>query len=341
MNTLLTAGLAIGLVMEPAQTTEILPVSPDVVAMVAQGCRPDSAFGLKMNEPYRGERMRQLGATAAPFVSMEVVATSRSKTLVGVDLWGYSADDAGTSEQRRAAAADLLEILDVAVEEAGLFAVREWDEEGETIVYSEPVDAPASKLRLELTRMGVSVIVGCADEARRRLALDEALGRTRVERPVKPSLPEPAAPDPTDCDDPVRAEAAYDRFEAGGGHDLTNFIRASSEYFEHLTQWYGQELVDRGVWTEAQRNAFLLSFLEDPVISRGFREQMARLEPLLETTVEVAERRDAGDAVGACQAAIRLTDLISTIGSANDVQWGRVTALYRAEAARLGVTLEE
>lgn len=341
MKTLLTTGLALILAAGPAPAIGQIPdASPSVIALIAKSCTPTSAFGFDIGQRYDGGRMRQLGAGFDPFGSAEVLATQRSKTLFGVDLWGYQPDDAGTAEERRAEATRLLDQLDAAVDESGLFASRIWDEENETIVYAEPSADPASRVQLELSQMGVSVIAGCADESLRQLAYDEAFGRTRVDRPVRPSLPAAIRLDPARCDDPVRAEALYDAFAARGGTDVTNAMRGSQEYFEHLTQWYGQELMDRGVWTEQDRDAFLMSFLEDEVIMQGLEEQMGRLTPLLETTMQIGEMRDAGDSVGSCRGAVSLVNLVEEIGRANEVQWDRATSLYKAEAARLGVTLD-
>jgi len=345
MKTLLTTGLALVVAAGPAPAAAQIPDTPPaVIAAIIGGCTPESAFGFGsgLGRRYEGGRMRQLGLDLAPFTRAEVMATQRSKTLFGVDLWGYHPDDAGTSEARRTGAALLLEQLDAAAEDSGLFGARTWDDETETVIYSGPVAEPASGVRLELSQLGVSVIVSCADESLRQLAFDEAFGRTRVERPERPALPSAARIDPARCDDPAGAEALYDGFEAGGGDaaDVMNMVRSSQEYFEHLTQWYGQELMDRGVWTEQDRDAFLMSFLQDEVIMKGLEEQLGRLGPLLETTLEIGEMRDAGDSVGSCRAAAGLVNLVEEIGRANEVQWARATALYKAEAARLGITLD-
>lgn len=341
MKTLLTTGLALTLAMGPTPAAAQVPeASPAVIEAIVNGCTPDQAFGFDIGQSYAGGRMRQFDARFAPFTSAEVIATQRSKTLFAVDLWGAHPDDAGTVDERRAAATLLFEQLDGAIDDSGRFGARTWDEERETVVYTEPAADPDSAVRLELSQLGVSVIVGCADESLRQLAYDEAFGRTRVERPVRPDPAAAIRLDPAECDDPVRAEAIYDSFEAGGGTDALNIVRGSQEYFEHLTQWYGQELMDRGVWTDADRDAFQLSFLEDEVILRGLEQQMGRLGPLLETTMRIAERRDAGDSVGSCRDAVSLVALVEEIGRANEAQWDRATALYKAEAARLGVTLD-
>lgn len=343
MKTLLTTGLALAVAAGPAAAAAQIPDTPPaVIEAIATGCTPDSAFGFPLGQRYEGGRMRQLGVDLAPFTSAEVMATQRSKTLFGVDLWGYHPDDAGTSEERRTGAALLLEQLDAAAEASGLFGSRTWDDESGTVVYARPVADPASGVQLQLSQLGVSVIVGCADEALRQLAFDEAFGRTRVERPEPPAPPAVARIDPARCDDPARAEALYDAFEAGGGDgpEIMNMVRSSQEYFEHLTQWYGQELMDRGVWTQEDRDAFLMSFLQDEVIMTGLEAQIGRLGPLLETTLRIGEMRDAGDSVGSCRAAAGLINLVEEIGRANEVQWDRATALYKAEAGRLGVTFD-
>jgi hypothetical protein len=56
--------------------------------------------------------------------------------------------------------------------------------------------------------------------------------------------------------------------------------------------------------------------------------------------MQIGEMRDAGDSVGSCRGAVSLVNLVEEIGRANEVQWDRATSLYKAEAARLGVTLD-
>lgn len=340
MKSLLTVGAVIGLIAQPIPA-RAQDVSSDAIARVVYGCRPDSAFGIKMDQPYEGGRNLQLRDTAAPFRTMEVVATVRSHTLVSVELWAYASDDAGTADKRRSEATVLFDEIEAAIEESGRFAEIRWDEDSETIIYSSPIADPTSRVQLELSQLGVSVIVSCADESRRQLAMDEYLGRTRVERPVRPSLPTPVIARPEECDDPVRAEAIYDNFESGGGYDVMNIARASQDYFEHLTQWYGQELLDKGAWTQAERDAFQMSFLDDPTIMRELEGQLERVGVLFELTMQIAERRDAGDAVGSCRAAVGLVGKVEEMGRVNERQWARATALYQAEASRRGVTLEE
>ncbi|RZJ00676.1 MAG: hypothetical protein EON90_06570 [Brevundimonas sp.] len=339
MKSFLTVGLALGLISQPAAAAP-QDVSSDVIRIVAEGCRPGRMFTLDATQPYDGGRMLQLGPAAAPLRSMEVIATSRSKTLVGVELWAYQPDDAGPLEARRAFADGLMATFDAAIVEAGLFTARDWDEDKEAFVYSGPVSDPDASVTLELAQMGVSVIAGCADEGRRQLAFDEMLGRTRIERPREPRFPAPQRVSLADCDDPARAEEIYDTFELGGGWDVMNIARAYQEYFEHLTQWYGQEMMDKGVWTQAQRDAFLIAFLRDRVILAGLEEQMARLSPLLSLTLGMADAREAGDSVGSCRAMVEMVDLVVQMDRTNRVQWARATSMYRAEAERLGVTLD-
>ena len=342
MKTVLAAGLSLALAVGPVvATAQDLPdVNPAMVQLVAEGCVPGEMFTIDSTRPFEGGRRRQLGAAAAPFQTLEVTATSRSNTVISVDLWAYQADDTGDFEARKAYASGLFDVFDAGVFEAGLFTDRVWDEDREAVVYSRPVSDPQSALVMELSQLGVSFIVSCGDRSREGLAMDEFMGRTRVERPVRPVLPTPQRIALTECDDPVRAEAIYDDFETGGGSDVLNLATASSAYFEHLAQWYGQELIDKGVWTQQKRDTFRMAFMNDRIIARELEQQLARLQPLLGLTMEVAERREASDAVGSCKAIVRLFDLIGEMGQYNETQWDRATSLYRAEATRLGVTLD-
>ncbi|MGV9010642.1 hypothetical protein [Brevundimonas sp.] len=341
MKTILIVSTIGGLIAQPFGSFRAQDVGPSAIVGVANGCRPEAAFGFSMDDPYNGGRNLQLRETAAPFRTIEVIATARSKKLVSVDLWAYASDDAGTVEQRREGATQQLDELDTLVESSGRFANRRLDDETETVIYSVPAEAPKSQLQMGLSKLGVSVIVSCFDEGRRQPAMDEFLGRTRVERPVKPMLPTPVRSNIEDCADPVRAEEIYDNFELGGSYDVMNVARSFQEYSEHLAQWHGQILMDKGVWSQADRDAFQISMLDDQAILRGFERQLSRVQSMLELTLEIPEKREAGDAVGSCRAVVGLIDLLADMDRENEAQWALSTARYQAEASRLGVTLEE
>ena len=341
MKNILIVSTIAGLIGQPIGSPRAQEVAPSAIVGLANGCRPEAAFGFSMTDPYNGGRNLQLRDTAAPFRTMEVIATARSKKLVSVDVWAYAPDDAGTVEQRREGATHLLDELDTLVEASGRFENRRFDDETETIIYSVPVEAPESQLQMGLSQLGVSVIVSCADEGRRQLAMDELLGRTRVDRPVKPILPTPARSNIQDCADPVRAEEIYDNFELGGSFDVMNVARSFQDYSEHLAQWHGQILMDKGVWTQADRDAFQISMLDDQAILRGLERQLSRVQSMLELTLEIPGRREAGDAVGSCRAVVGLVDLLADMDRENEAQWALSTARYQAEASRLGVTLDE
>jgi hypothetical protein len=170
-----------------------------------------------------------------------------------------------------------------------------------------------------------------------RLGEDEAAGRARVERAVRlPRLPRPSV-DPAACEDPARARAAVDAFVAADGLNAGRVLGAASVQYEDLVQWYGQQILDKGGWTQAEREAFAEEVQFDEGITSGWTTQVDGGNVLKASQLNVVEEPDAMEA---CLSAVSVNRIVRMIEDVNHEQWDRLTELYSAEAARRGVSLD-
>lgn len=285
-------GLAvIGLAVPPAHA-EIPPPPPATVAMIAGSCRPGQAFGFKLGEVHEESRFASVKAEHRPFRTLTVRTSPRSHRIIGVDLDAWDEEDAGTLEEKTAAAVRLVEAVDTAVAAQGRFSERSYDEENDTISWTTPdPEGGEGGVRFDIGRLGVGVYLTCQDLAMEALAMDEMFGRVRVERPTRPNLGLPPRTDLADCADPAKADALLTAHEERGGDGMLDAVKSSQEYFEHLADWYGQQLMDAGVWDEDRKSAFLMGMLEDETLMRGFEQQVERLGPMMEGVMSYAELR--------------------------------------------------
>jgi hypothetical protein len=102
--------------------------------------------------------------------------------------------------------------------------------------------------------------------------------------------------------------------------------------------WRGDQLIESGRWTAADRSAFGMRILEDPDFARemeaGFNLALAVVEPAMmigDTGLAAGER---------CRALIAVQDAFDRITVAVERQWAIIDGLFAAEAGRLGVTLD-
>lgn len=331
-SSLLAAGLLLAMV-GAASAAE-----PNVEAM-AGGCRADSAWGFKFGDKITGST--HLGVTeqwGVP-VSVDLDKTPRSEKLVSVLAIASYERDPGTFETRSASAAQLFEKIEAAIAADGRFTGREVSEDDENdVTYSLQDAAGETVVEFSVRLGGVGVWMNCENTDLQQLRVDEALGRTRVDKPEPPTLPLPARPEPGVCADPARRDAFVASFSAASMKAL-EYSQAGSRYSEHLAQWKGQQLIDKGVWTKQRAEAFALTAISDPIIGPEFEAQMKRLMPMLEHLMAFSEAQDSNPAM-ACAEALKTLDIVQAMTASNERQWKRMHDLYDAEARRLKVTLD-
>ena len=332
----LATALTAALVPHPAHAQIPIPEAY-WVSEVADSCVPGRAFGKPLGEHYGDRLVLWAGEADAPLRFVEFTTTPRSRKLVSAELTAAFATSLGERDILALAAQSLVDRVDGAVRASGELSDRRIDPETGAVIWSSLSADGLSGVRMELIAIDTAAYFLCQDVAMVRLAEDEAAGRARVERAVRvPRLPRPPV-DPAACKDPARARAEVDAFVAAGGQDAGRVLGAASVQYEDLVQWYGQQILDKGGWTQAEREAFAEEVQFDEGITSGWTTQVDGGNVLKANQLLVVEERDA---MVACEAAIGLNRLVRRIEDVNHEQWDRLTELYSAEAARRGVSLD-
>lgn len=335
----LSVVLAAGIVTGPARAQIPIPESR-WVSDVAASCEPGLASGMPLGEPYGGPLVIWLTEGAAPLRFVEFTTTPRSRRLVSADLTAAFDETLGEPDILAAAAQSLVDRVDGAIGAAGVLTDRRTDPESGAIVWSSPSPDGLSGVRMELMAIQTAAFFLCRDIATTRLAEDEAAGRARVERPVRlPRLPRPGV-ELSACADPARARTALEAFKAAGGMEVGFILEAAEVQYEDLVQWYGQQILDKGGWTQAEREAFAQQVRIDEVIADGWAMQVDGQNILTAPLLGVGEDLAVGRAESACLAAREINRVVQAIEDVNHQQWDRLTELYDAEARRRGVSLD-
>jgi hypothetical protein len=164
--------------------------------------------------------------------------------------------------------------------------------------------------------------------------MDEVMGRARItERPRPPQLTLPATPQANVCATAETRAPFMAAFE-GQMESVMTYGTESGRYLETLTRWKSQEMIDQGVWTEADSQAFALSMLQDPDFGRRMEATMTSAMQVIsalapaydESASEESRCRSAVSALGAAQ------ELIAN----GEEHWNYTIGLYEAEARRRG-----
>ncbi len=328
--------LAAGLALSAAGA--VSAGEPNVAALAA-GCTAEGAYGFRFGDKITGSTHLGITEQWGVPVAVELDKTPRSEKLVSVLAIASYERDPGTFETRSASAAKLFDRIEAAIAADDRFAKREVDEDDEDDVTYSLEDADGQTVvEFSIRLGGVGVWMNCQNTALQQERIEEALGRTRVEKPDPPTLPLPPRPEPGVCADPVRRSEFVASFSEVSMAAL-EYSQAGSRYSEHLAQWKGQQLIDKGVWTKQRAEAFALSAIDDPVIGPEFQAQMQRLMPMLEHLMAFSEAQDSNP-TQACAEALKTLDIVQAMTASNMRQWKRMHDLYDAEARRLKVTLD-
>lgn len=330
----LIAGLVVaGLSLHPTQSIE--PPSAGLVRMLATACSGEGGFDHAFGAQLSGNTSQAIEADGGLIGRIDLETTRRSGQIYEISaLLSYERYTALPIEERQAAAWELLDQVNLAIAEAGVLTDPVEDEDGD-VTWT----APGSDVTVQIAMAGrVGIYVICTDASLKALNFDEALGRTRVERPIRPALALPPRPAADVCGTP-EGDTLVDGLETIGQSTL-EYSQAGSNYSEHMAQWYGQQLIDAGVWTEARSSEFALSAIQVPAIAGEFSSQMERLNRFLGDLVGSVEARDVGDRSTACALALRTLNTVHDMHESNERQWAVMLERYQAEGRRLGVTLD-
>lgn len=334
---MLLAVAATGMAATPVRAMQTPPLRPALVERLAMTCTAQGALGHEFGAVWTGPSQLGLDPEEVAHNRIEITRTARTQQIYDLSASiSYERLPGTTLEDRYAAADALYAALETEIVEGGRYGNRREGQYG-----GWTWDVPGSDVTLSLTHNSrVAVTLTCNDRSLEVQHVNETLGNGRVTRPLKPVLELPPSVDRSACSDPEQARVVTTAFSTVGMQALDHG-NAASRYSEHMADWWGQQLIDGGVWTEATRDAFALRAARDPVVTRELGQQMPRLRQMLDAIMTYAEADEAGDTAAACAAAIRGLDTIREITASNEVQWTRMLERYRAEAARLNFTLED
>jgi hypothetical protein len=223
------------------------------------------------------------------------------------------------------------------------FAARGWarTEEGDTVEFASDPSGKAG-VKFSVSLLGVGVWLDCTDRAGEAAAYDEAFGPAPdiAKRPEPPTLPSfPTLPIEADCAIPAKRDAILAdpmiQIEA-----VMSFADPLLKHAELLSEWKGQQLVKRGVWTKQRQTQFWLEFLKDPKFAAAFSKGMDGVTAMIGTLMNMGEAQQRGDSAGQCRAAVQVAGQMVGIAKSVEVQWRVIHDAYALEAARLGVTLD-
>jgi hypothetical protein len=156
-------------------------------------------------------------------------------------------------------------------------------------------------------------------------------------RPVAPERPALPAGNPADCDDPALRQALMADPQAF----VLPALEYGSAYRRHLgamVAWWGGQLMRSGRWTEAQRSAFEEGLGALPDVMSAAQAQAAALREVM-ATMNGPISEDLTSAA-ACRTGIQRQNGLRQIVEASEALLRALETAYRAEAVRLGVTLE-
>jgi hypothetical protein len=317
----LTAALAFA--FSPAASAQ-QGFSSDAVARIAGACSADGAFGARFGE--RSSQMHASHAGWAPIGLITLRRTPSSQRLHVVEAVAELAD--------AAAASAFVAALESRVSADGRFSRKPSQDEDEIVFEG------AGGVRLELSALGRGAYITCVKPDLQQLALDESLGRVRIERPTPPQLRAPPRPAAGVCNDAsTRARFVADFQETALG--AVEYGDAIANHTSNLQTWYGQQLKGKGAWSEQDETSFAFRVLEDRVVAAEVKGSIDRLPGFIQNLLQFAQASERGGGEAqACAAALRALDDIEAMGRSAQVQWRRVEEIYRAEAVRLNVTFD-
>lgn len=305
---------------------------------IAAQCTPAGGFGERFGSTEFAGRVRSTAGNRITFDPVSPVAPYTTYDA-GVTRWGRAIFRVGAVAEygdKATARAAYTAVVDTV---AALGWARTTD--GETVEF---VSDPSGKsgVKFSISLFGAGVWLDCTDRAGEALAYKEAFGPAPAltQRPERPRLPIfPVLPVEADCAIAAKRDAilADPTLQLDA---VMNFADPLLKHAELLSEWKGQQLVKRGVWTEQRRTEFWLKFLEDPKFAASVGKSMDGLTAMLETLTKMGDAQQRGDATGQCRTAVQVVAQMVAIVKTVEVQWKIVHEAYALEAARLGVTLE-
>jgi hypothetical protein len=303
---------------------------------VAAYCTAEGGFGQRFGaESVSGSAgQRMMNSTFVtpqtpypPFGELEVVFTHLSQRIHTINASARFANEA--------AAQDAFDVLDEALSRR--FAFSGDNEIGDGVAYYSVDPDTSGGYSVELVLLEREIQLICIDRTLRQQTMDEFLGRATVaQRPEPPRLALPAEPAANVCTTEETRSAFLADFEPRLD-EIMQYGAASGRYSETLANWKNQQMIQRGLWTEAESQNFALRLLEDPQFMRHFQSNMGGVLAMM-TAAQAME--NAGDDTGRCAAGVRILRTARGVVTGAEAHWSYLDERYDAEARRRGGTLD-
>ncbi len=326
------------------------PPLPDVPSF----CSATSAFGQTMgSKDVVGAGGRPLGIAAlvnlpqryAPFESAEVVVSNYSRQINRVRSSLQLADEQAAERTAEAIRGQFRKAGWIEAGGKGL-PEQAFNPLGDDLAdfNSERgglADPPTGR-RVEIDVRGKSVTVNCVDLPGFVKHVAEAFAPppVGVERPELPEMPPQNVLIKLDC---TKKLDMSERALVDDEDRMRNWMeryKAVNDYFEQLMEWDGQQFVKAGKWTAQQKKAFERGLLGRPELKDAWAYFLNIAMQTLTRFADLADSADAGDDARACRALNGILDDVVEHGKRTLVHADAIDRIYRAEAAKLGVTLE-
>jgi hypothetical protein len=346
MKLAILLGIGAALTAVPAEARQAAAAPSPLAAF----CSVEGAFGQRFGEPVRGQQTGlpspfrtqvRLAEELRPFTEAEVMLTQDSRRVHRVNaILGFRTD---------AEARTFISTMRDAFHGAG------WEPTAETrasmgdltavelkeIGIALTIGTGAEVRRLELNTLGRSVILSCVAPELTREALREWLAPPVVgeERPRPPSLPAALSAKPPQC----VGENPFKQFEALLPEWMAEwqpYSNALNHYYESLIESSGQRLVRSGRWTAERKRAFEMELAGRPEVSRSMQAILERSLQMMIDLSAVADLEQTGRKQEACERVAAMFAHIPQMAALTAQQSEEIDRIYRAEAQRLGVSLD-
>lgn len=301
-------------------------------------CTAEGGFGERFGSTDFAGRVR---STAGNRITFDPVAPVPPFAIfnAGVTRWGRTIFRVGAVAEYadKAAARAAYSALVEAVSARGWMRTND----GDSVEFASDPSGKAG-VKFAISLLGVGVWLDCTDRAGEAVAYKEAFGPAPdlAKRPERPTLPSfPVLPFEADCAIPAKRDAIL----ADPMLQMEAIVTLADPLLKHaelLSEWKGQQLIKRGVWTEQRKIEFWLSFLDNPKFAASFSKSMDGLTAMMGTLMKMGDAQKRDDATGQCLAAVQVMGQLVSIVKTVEVQWQVVHDAYALEAKRLGVTLE-
>lgn len=289
-------------------------------------CTTEGAFGVRFGQEVTVRETDILpirGSGFAPFTRREAIAGPAGRVF---EVIGYA--ELG-SEQRATA-------LGAAIRAQLVAAGWEVTEDELGMSFRRPgADGAAQELRIFMGIEYQRVTVDCMRADLRRAAAGQRPPDPE-RRPVAPERPALPAGDIAACDDPARRAALMT--------DPQQFVLPAMEYgslyrrhIGAMVAWWGGQLMRSARWTEAQRSEFEGRLASLPDVAAAMEGQAAAFREVM-TSIDGAMADDLNSA-GACRTGVTRQNALRRIVEGSEAILAAIEAAYRAEATRLGATL--